>query len=198
MTCSQCQRPALYRFREGAESYALCLSCYAVLEDIQFKKFLKISAMLNQSLDDLDRVAPWGPRSGRIPVAEVARAASQSRTYNNIKIDNSTVGMLNTGNLQRIDAAITISKGNDTEEFGARLKDLTDTILKSSEVDAQSQQQLLEVVQAISDQVIGAKPSKPVVSALFGKLKEMASNTASIGGAVEKLHSAWLYLSTIL
>ena len=198
MTCSQCHRPALYHFGEGAGSYALCLTCYAVLEDIEFKKFLKLAAMLNQSLDDMDSIAPFGPPSGRIPVAEIARAASRADTYNNIKIQNSTVGVVNTGNLQRIDAAITMSKGMDSEEFGARLKDVTDTILKASELDAQTRQQMIEVVQAISDQVIGAKPSRPVVSALFGKLKDMASNTTAIGVAVEKLHAAWTYLSTIL
>lgn len=198
MTCHQCQRPALYRFGEGAQSYVLCLSCYAVLEDIEFKKFLKLSAMLNQSMDAMDNVAPWGPRSERIPVAEIARAASASKTYNNISIANSNVGVVNTGNLAKIDAAITISTGNDQEEFGARLKDLTEAIVNEASVSAELKQQLVEVVQAISDQVISKRPSKVVISTLFGRLKEMASNSTVIIVAAEKLQAAWSALSSML
>lgn len=51
-----------------------------------------------------------------------------SRTYNNIRIANSNVGVINTGNLARIDAAITISAGTEYAEFAARLKDVVEKI----------------------------------------------------------------------
>lgn len=199
MRCSQCQRPALYQVGEGDQSHALCLTCWATIEDVQFRKWLQLSAMMNQSLDDMDSITPFMPSKGRIPVAEIARAASRSKTYNNIHITNSNVGVINTGNLAKIDAAITISRDTDAEEFGARLKDLTDAILSEASLDGLLKQQMIEVVQAISDQVISSKPaSKPVVSALFAKIKEMASNTTIIVVAVEKLQAAWSSLSTML
>jgi len=37
-----------------------------------------------------------------------------ARTYNNISISNSNVGVVNTENLARIDAAITIRRGGKT------------------------------------------------------------------------------------
>lgn len=155
--------------------------------------------MLNQSLDDIDFVAPWAPSHGRIPVAEIAKAASGARAYTNIHIANSNVGVVSTGNLARIDAAITITTGTDQEEFGARLKDLTDAIVNEASLNGDMRQQMVEVVQAISDQVIASKkPSKVVVSALFGRLKDMATNTTVIVVAVEKLREAWTALSSIL
>jgi hypothetical protein len=155
--------------------------------------------MINQANDDIDATMGFGLRTGRIPVAEIARAASQSRTYNNIQISNSTVGVVNTGNLARIDAAITMSKGTETEEFGARLKDLTQAILSETQISQELKQQMVEVVQAISDQAIGSKrPSDVVVTTLFGRLKELSSNVTVIAGAVEKLHQAWTNLQGMI
>jgi hypothetical protein len=119
-------------------------------------------------------------------------------TYNNIHITNSSVGVINTGNLARIDAAITISKGTDGEEFGARLKDLTDSILSNSELNDIRKQELIEVLQTISDQAIGnRRPSMTVVSALFGKLKELSVGVTVISAGVEKLHEAWTSLASL-
>jgi hypothetical protein len=192
MKCCQCPRLALYDIGDGKRSVPLCLACYAVAEDVNFRNWLKAAAMLNQASDELDARLPFGPPSGRIPVSDIARATSGSRTYNNINISNSKVGVLNTGNLARIDAAITMSQGTELEEFGARLKDLTDTIISASELNSQLRQEMVELAQAISDQAIGSKsPSKTVISTLFERLRQIASDATSIVGAVEKLHDAW-------
>lgn len=164
-----------------------------------FKKQLINAAMINHTLDDMDSVMGFGLTRGRIPVAEIARAASQSRTYNNIHVTNSNVGVINTGHLAKIDAAIEISKGTDSEEFGARLKDLMEAIVNDATIDQQAKQQMTEVVQAISSEAVGSKaPSKIVVGALFSKLMELSVGVTAIGGAVEKLHAAWQHLSAML
>lgn len=198
MRCSQCGRPALYQVGEGKALHPLCLQCWSIVEDINFKKSLMSAAMMNQALDDMDAMVPIGPTSGRIPVAEIARAASQARTYNNIHVTNSNVGVINTGHLAKIDAAIEISKGTDSEEFGARLKDLMETILNDASIEEQAKKEMTEVVQAISNEVIGSKtPSKIVVGALFSKLKDLAAGVVVIGSAVEQLHAAWQHLSSM-
>jgi hypothetical protein len=92
-----------------------------------------------------------------------------------------------------------MSKGTDGEEFGARLKDLTEAILADTQTSKELKQQLIEVAQAISDQAIGNKrPSAIVVTTLFEQLKELAGNATMIAGAVEKLHEAWTYLQSTL
>lgn len=154
--------------------------------------------MSNQALDDLDSVMPFAPTKGRLPVTEIARAAARSGTYNNIHITNSNVGVVSTGDLARIDAAITISEGTEAEEFGARLKDLTDAILNDVASGAQLRQQMIEILRAISDQAVSKAPSDTVTSTLIDRLKELASNSAVIAGAVEKLHAAWSSLRSVL
>ena len=154
--------------------------------------------MANQAIDDMEMILPTGRSHGRIPVAEIARTASNYRTYNNIHINNSNIGVVNTGHLAKIDAAITISKGTESEEFGARLKDLTDAIVNQAEIDAQLKQKLVEIVQAISDQALSKNPSKIVISTLFQELQKLVSDVAVIAAAVESFYGAWDRLQSFL
>lgn len=169
----------------------MCLACYGRLEDIRFRQYLMLSASSNQALDEMDFMVGFGRTGGRIPVEALAKAASMSRTYNNIKIANSNIGVINTGNLARIDAAITISQGTESAEFGARLKDLVESIAKNDQATNEKKKELVEVATAISDQAISKTPSKTVVNVLFGKLVSLASDFSTIEGAVEKLKAAW-------
>ncbi|MGY4434855.1 hypothetical protein ACVWWO_007332 [Bradyrhizobium sp. F1.13.1] len=112
MKCAQCTNPAFYRVGDGSgKEIGLCLSCLSVYEGIQFREWLKHAAMLNHASESMDSMLGGiGGQSPRIPVEAIARAAVMARTFNNINISNSNVGVLNRGNLARIDAAITIAR----------------------------------------------------------------------------------------
>ncbi len=200
--CHQCPNPAFYSVgRNEAEMKNLCLSCWSILKQMNFMDFLQNASMYNNALDQMDTLVPIGVGRGRIPVAEIARAMSRSATYNNISIQNSNIGVVNTGNLARIDAAITISQSQGAEiaEFGARLKDLTETIVGNSEISEEIKRDLIDIVQTISDQAIASKtPSKVVVDTLFDRLKSMATDVTVVAAAAEKLYQAWEIVKTIL
>jgi hypothetical protein len=189
--CSQCPTPALYMVGEDGGETPLCLACYSRLEDIRFRQFLMAAAGANQASDDMDSLVGFGRTGGRIPVEALARAASMSRTYNSIRIANSNVGVINTGNLARIDAAVTISQGTETAEFGARLKDLVEKIVADQTATNEQKKELVEVATAISDQVVSKAPSKTVVRTLFGQLVSMSTGFTTIAAAVEQLHKVW-------
>ncbi|SIP93611.1 hypothetical protein SAMN05880561_101315 [Rhizobium sp. RU33A] len=194
MKCSNCSRLALYTVGDQSPGIPLCLSCYAIVEDISFRNWLKSAAMLNQAMDDMDAVMPLGGTVGRIPVADIAKATSSFRTYNNIHVTNSNVGVINTGNLAKIDAAITMSVGTDAEEFGARLKDLTDAVLQEASVDDDAKRQIVEVIDAIAQQASAKQPSATVIGTLFSGLRTLSSTAVEIATAVEKLYDAWTRL----
>jgi hypothetical protein len=192
MKCSQCHRTAFWRVGDPPNAVPLCLSCYADFEHVQTIGFLKNAAMMNQANQQLDMVAGFGPTHTPIPVAEIARAMTKASTFNNINITNSSVGVVNTGDLVRINAAIEISKGQPTEEFGARLKDLVEAITNTSEGNAETKRALTELTKAIADQVLVEKtPSRIVVDALFERLVSASTGLTTILGAVEQLRSVW-------
>lgn len=149
--------------------------------------------MLNNASHDLEmRLGGIGTPHKPIPVAEIARAMSGANTFNNIRISNSTIGAVNTGNFARINAAIEITKGQPTEEFGAKLKVLIEAVADSDEVDAKTRDNLTGFIRTIADQVLVERSSnKDIVSTLFERLVSLSSGTTKILAAAEQLRAAW-------
>jgi hypothetical protein len=197
LQCSQCTRPAFWAVGESTENaHPLCLSCLAVFEQIQTVKFLKSAAMMNNAAEQMDYIAPFGPIYKPIPVAEIARAMTKSSTFNNINISNSKVGVVNTGDLARINATIEITKGKPTEEFGSKLKALIEAIANAPEGDEATKKALTELTKTIADQVLVERsPSSTVIETLFERLVSMSTGLTTILGAAEQLRSAWQHLA---
>src|ERR1700680_2785548 len=142
MSCQQCNRPAMYQ----VEGTPLCLDCYHKWQSANYMQFLMNAAMMNQSMDDMDEISGIRLGGGRIPVAEMAKAMQKRPVYNNIKISNSTVGVLNTGDLARIDAVITLTKHTDVEGVGEQLKGLTQAIIDSKEFDDAAKKEMIDLI----------------------------------------------------
>ncbi len=182
LRCSQCPTEAFYIVgdQQGDKGTPLCLECYSKLEDIRFRHFLMAAAGANQAADDMDEIVGLGRSGGRFPVEALAKAASMARTYNSIRIANSNIGVINTGNLARIDAAVTITQGTEIADFGARLKDLVETIVADQTLASEKKKELVEVATAISDQVVSKTPSKRVIQTLFSELVSLSSGFSTI------------------
>lgn len=167
MRCHQCPRPAFYVVgQEGEQGVPLCLDCWSKLETVNYRKFLMNAAMMNQAADDMDMVTGIPLGGGRIPVAAMARAMQRSNVYNNINVNNSQVGVINTGDLAKIDAAITLSQGSDVEAIATILKSLTETIVRANEIEANSKKELIELITALSEEIVRSKKQSVIMSLL--------------------------------
>ncbi|HEX8166547.1 MAG TPA: hypothetical protein VF601_12260 [Beijerinckiaceae bacterium] len=186
MKCQQCTRPAFAQVGEG--SIPLCLDCYHKLAEATHWQFLQNAAMMNQAMDHMDMVVGIGPTGGRIPVAEMAMGMQKRGTFNNITIANSQVGVVSTGDLAKIDAAITLTRGSDAELVGQQIKLLTQAILDTRDMAASTRQELLDLVQSLAEQIVAQrKPS--VVKALLGSISEKAGGFASLAKIAADLAS---------
>jgi hypothetical protein len=195
MPCTQCGRPAFYNVGDAENPHPLCLSCWTVAEQVQMMKWLRSAAMYNDAGHQFDMLAPFGAMHKPLPVAEIARAMTKANTYHNINISNSTVGVVNTGDLAQISAMIEITKGKPTETFGVKLKELIESIANEKGGDEAIKKALAELTKSIGDQVlVERKPSSAVVEALFEKLVSMSSGLTTILGAAEELRAAWQHL----
>jgi signal transduction histidine kinase len=177
MICQQCSRPAFYQV--GNEAIPLCLDCWSKLEETNFRKFLMSAAMANQALDDMNAVTGLSGIGGRIPVAAIASAFRRSSVYNNITVTNSQIGVINTGDLAKIDAAITMTAGSDADAIGRQLRDLTQTVLDARDVAADQKRELIELIQALSEQVVSGR-KKSVVLSLLHSIEERAKGANAI------------------
>jgi hypothetical protein len=188
MKCNQCDRPAMYLIGEDGK-IPLCLDCYAKLSHIHQMQFLQNAAMMNLAMDQIDKVTGFPSSGGRMPVHALAQAIRRSPTLNNIHISHSQIGVLNTGSIQRIDAAITLTKGSDAEEVGALINGLTQAVIQSNELDASQQNDIIDLTETLAEEVVG-KRKQATITAVMKSITEKVGGVAALAGAVEKLWQA--------
>ena len=185
--CHQCDRPAFFRVSE--QEVPLCLSCYATWHHTQSIDFLKNAALMNHAMDEMDAVTGIYSQGGRIPIVHIARAIQGSPTLNNFVISQSQIGVLNTGSIKKIDAAITLARGSDSEPVAEQIKALTETIIGSDELGPEIKNEVIELTEAIAEEIV-TKRRLTSITALMKDLREKLSGTLALSSAAEKLWAA--------
>jgi hypothetical protein len=186
MRCHQCPKPALYGVTD--QKVPLCLECFHKWTQVGYMQFLQYAAMMNQAADDMDSMVGFRT-GGRIPVAALANAMQKTPIYNNIRISNSTVGVLNTGDLARIDAVITLTKDTDVEAIGDTLKNFTQAVIDARDIEPKAKKDLMELTQSLAEQVVGSQgPRKPsVIMTLLRGIEERSKGIVAISAVVHQL-----------
>jgi hypothetical protein len=136
----------------------------------------------NFALDQMDEISGF-PRSGaRMQVPPIPQGPP---ILNNIKVDNSVVGAINTGNVRAIDVSLTYlhSAGNDRARDALRA--LIEAILSDTSTGDTQKNELVEQVAFLSEQaVVSAKDRKPgLIKATFGALTQAAATVSAMAGA---------------
>jgi hypothetical protein len=142
-------------------------------------QFLQNAAMMNQAMDDMDAISGISSGEGRIPVTAIARAMQKTHVYNNINVTNSNVGVINTGDLAKIDAAITMTEGSDVDTVGQQLKVLIQAVIDSNELNSEAKKEMAELIQSLTEQIVGSR-KRSVISSLIRSIEERAKGANAI------------------
>lgn len=168
----------------------LCVSCYYQLEVARTLAFRIQAIGLNHAAESLDFASGIPRFTPRIQVPDIPRGPV---ILNNIKVDNSVVGAINTGNVQAIDVSITYLKEAGNDRISAALKALAEAIANAAAMPAPEKNQLLDQVAFLSEQaVLAAKDRRPgMIQAAFAAVTQGA-------GAVVAVSSAWQVAEPLL
>ncbi|MBP9841843.1 MAG: hypothetical protein KBC64_05405 [Simkaniaceae bacterium] len=108
-------------------------------------------------------------------------------TLNNISIDRSSIGVLNTGsiagNLQNIDASISVASSDPSlKEFKKVIQEFTEAVCKAQDASQDQQAVIIELLSAITEQVrLPKEKRKPsVVKGVIKEISGYADNIASL------------------
>lgn len=189
MKCHQCNSPAMYLIEDKKGKLPLCLNCYSVWSNIQNIAFIQNAAMMNHAMDHMDMVTGFPSTQGRIPVTALARAMQKAHTLNNFNISQSQIGVLNTGSIGRIDAAITLSKGSDAELVGEEIKAITAAIISTQELQQAEKSDLLDLTETLAEEVVGKRKSA-TIRAVMKEITEKVKGATALTIAVERLRMA--------
>jgi len=181
--CSQCGRPPVWQVSNSP----LCVDCFHKYEVARTLDFRMAAIGMNYAADEMDHIAPFGGPSPRIQVPDIPRGPM---ILNNIKVDNSVVGSINTGNVASIDVNISYLKRAGGDEVSSALVELTELIAGANDIDDTQKQALLDQVEFVSEQAVkGAEGRRPgMIAAALSALDATAKATASLAAIWNSVH----------
>lgn len=152
---------------------------------------MRITAIgYNLAAAQMDDVTGYISPTPRMQVPDMPRAPI---TYNNINVDNSVVGAINTGEAQKIDVNLTVLEQAGSRQAHDALSNFTQTVIDNQELDTAKKNEVLELVRAITDQSVAkAEDRKPSV------IKALCTQVTSIAGAVGAVATAWQHAEPIV
>lgn len=186
--CSQCGKPAMYKM---GENY-LCLDCNLKFEQAQQLQYLRNVSTLNFLLAQMESITGI---PGTFPRFEVPKPiiSQGPMNFSNIRVDNSVVGSINTGQVKQIDVAMDNIKNGGNEELANSLKTFTEAILAEKQLTAELRNELIEQLSFISSQcALREEARKPTI------VKSVLERIGQIVATVKSLGPIWAQLLAVL
>ena len=158
--CQECGKPAMYQLSSGA---LICLEC---IDRFQFEEN---AAMIHFLLGEVESSTEWSP----LEIPKLVRR-HQLVTFNNIRVDHSIVGAINTGQAQAIDVGLSYVKQNRDPALSELFQEFAQAVLDSRELDQAARKAIIEQLSFLISQLL-AKPEQKrtaIVDAVFKNIKE--------------------------
>lgn len=164
----------------GKDNIPLCLDCYFKVFQIQQAQTENYERQINFYSDEVDHALGFPPSGPRFPERKAIHV--QGTTLNNIKINNSIVGSVNTGTIGSLDIAITSIKKNDAN-FAEALTKLSEAVLKSALLSNENKEEILEIMSALASEKEAPKERqrKNLSKTLYSRLQELVGLASDLG-----------------
>ena len=176
--CNQCNTPAIVSVGE----IILCLDCYAKFQQASYQKHVILTSTLNHLLDDMDNIAGLPVSGGRFKLPSPTTINAGETTFNNIRVSDSVVGSINTGNVHKLDSRVGAMQGENRHELADAIQQLTEAIVNASDLETCDKDSALECLSFLSDQAITPeKQRQPTIGKIIiTQLEQILSNAGSI------------------
>ena len=191
--CSQCRTPAVVELG----GHYLCVSCYSKVKHAEYLEFAQDAALINQALGDIENTVGLPGFLGRVEIPMPTTINAGQSTFNNIRVDNSVVGSINTGNIKKLDIMMSKIGSTSNRRLADALQRLTQAILDTRELHRSDKDTALEWLSFLSTQALTQQTERQskIGREAISTLERILSNTggiASIWSAV-KPHLAALF-----
>ena len=176
--CNQCKKPAIL---EIADNY-LCVDCYSKFQQANYLEWVIEASMLNYENEELEHSIGLGYKKGRIHIPMPNTIKTGDFMYHNIRVDNSVVGAINTGNVGKLDVNMHTMRAENKQELADVLQQLTQAILDDNDIKTEDKNSALEWLSFLSDQVLTPKSGQqPTMGkAAISALEKISANTGSL------------------
>ena len=176
--CHQCPTPAVLELN----GRYLCLDCYAKFQQASYQNHVILASTLNVLLDDVNDIAGLPRSGGRIQIPTPTTINTGDTTFNNIRVSESIVGTINTGNVEKIDSRVSAMQGEKRDDLAKAIQHLTQAIVDAPDLEPNDKDSALECLSFLSDQAITPEGERTpsVGKTIISKLEQILANAGSI------------------
>ncbi len=187
--CSQCDKPAIGRMN-------LCVDCYFKLQQAIYLQWSMAASLYNLTnrLISNHTGGLMPPRPIAIPPPP---SSGDTLTFNNINVDRSTIGTINTGFISNLDTSITLMQSSGEDKLADAVKELTQAIYDSKEVNDDLKNEIYEQLQFLIAQAT-AEPENRSIGVAKGILTGIRGAISVAAGLLAIWDKVELLLKTAL
>ena len=186
MKCYQCSKPAMYQV--GDQKIPLCLDCYFKFSQINQQQIENNERMMNFAIDQIDAIVGFGPLGPRFTPRPKPVYISGVK-MNNISVNNSVVGTINTGSIGTIDQSISALIDLGESESANAIKKLTEAILQSGDLTKNQSKELIEILSVLAKEA--ATPPETRKNSVANILLEKAIKISSVANDITDICQKW-------
>jgi hypothetical protein len=183
--CSQCGRPAFYVV--GPNEIPLCIQCGNLHQQVLDRQNAESNRQIERALDEMEMITGvrMRPRRQLAPTPVVVTGA----TFHNISVNNSTVGVVNSGHLHQVDSSISAISGSGDGELAKAFATLTSAVMQSAQLGAEGRKEIVAILSALTAEGMlpkeGRRPG--VMRPLMSRLRELLGAAADVTTVVTPL-----------
>ena len=190
--CANCPKAAVFIFGpDGGPQLALCLDCELKFVQLTTMQLENSERMMNYLADEATAVlgfpVPWPKFPARRTINNLSTGPV---TLNRIRIDNSTIGVVNTGSIGAVDATITILEQAGEAEAARALQAMTQAIANAGDIAQETRSDLIDLLGAIAREAAAPAGQRRRAVAL-----PLMSQVGSVLSGLQALSSLWAQYS---
>lgn len=177
----------MYQSKVGDQTLSLCIDCQLKMQQIHSRQNAENERMINFFADHIDAISGL-PRTGaRFPERQIVD--SPEFVMNKINITDSNVGVVNTGTVHSIEAAVNVIAEGGNAELSEALAELTQGILDDENLGDEERKGALDLVNTVSAEASLApeKQRKVIIKPLVGELAQLLQGSAAAMTIYEKV-----------
>jgi hypothetical protein len=181
--CHNCEKPAIYAVGLEGQQVPLCLDCHLKLTQILAIQTDQLEREMNFIIAQAESVVGLHGVLPRFPKRQVRVIQGGTMTLNNISVSNSAIGVLNTGNLEVVDSAISALKSDPaTKEVSDALKQLTNSIAAAQDLASEEKNEAIEILSVVASEATAPKDKRKasVVNRLLAQFPTLIQTSADL------------------
>lgn len=175
-------------YQVGEQNIPLCLDCYFKYSQIEQCALENNERMINFLRDQIAASVGMPPLGSRFPPRPQPVQIGDVK-LNNISINNSVVGTVNTGSIGSIDQSISVLNQLGEPNLAAAIKALSEAILQSGDLTSNQRNELVEILSVLAKEA--ATPREARKSAVAETLLEKAAKITSLANDISDVCQKW-------